>query len=160
MLLRYFRNALITLSLATLLAGAAMGQVMTRVTGEIIGADGNPVEGAEIRIVRTDIRGNYSLKTDDKGKFLHATLPRGTYNIDVVIDGEVAVSVTDIQTNPNEAFPLNIDMREILKQQQAGIAPEAELSEADRLEMERRLKEAEEAAARDKALQDAFNVGM
>lgn len=140
------------------LSMATWGQAMTRVRGHIIGLDGKPVEGAEIQLERTDIRGNYSVKTNEDGDFLHATLPRGTYNIRVVINGETAVEVDGVQTNPGQEFPMDIDLRTLQQDQQA--AAEEALSEEERKEYEEAKKAAEEAAARDKELQDSFNLGM
>lgn len=40
------------------------------------------IPGAEVEIVRTDIKGNYPVKTDKKGHFLHAGVPYvGTYTL-------------------------------------------------------------------------------
>ena len=52
------------------------------------GQDGKPVEKAEVKIVRTDIKGNYKTKTNKKGHYLYMGLPMGKYDISVVVDGK------------------------------------------------------------------------
>jgi tetratricopeptide (TPR) repeat protein len=47
-----------------------------------------PVVGATIEIVRTDIKGNYKVTSDKKGHFIHAGVPYvGTYTLLVSADG-------------------------------------------------------------------------
>ena len=53
------------------------------------GADGKPVQGAKISIVRTDIKGNYPTKTDKKGHYIYMGLPMGKYDVKVEIDGKM-----------------------------------------------------------------------
>ncbi len=73
------------LSLLTVSAFAQLG----RIEGEVVKAGTTePIVGATVEIVRMDIKGNYPLKSDKKGKFLHAGVPYvGTYTIMVSADG-------------------------------------------------------------------------
>ena len=59
------------------------------VFGKVTGPDGNPNQGALIRIERIEIRGNYKVKSDKKGNYHHAGLPVGNYNVTVEIDGRI-----------------------------------------------------------------------
>jgi len=73
------------LSLLTVSAFAQLG----RIEGEVVKAGTTePIVGATVDIVRMDIKGNYGpLKTDKKGKFLHAGVPYvGNYTILVSAD--------------------------------------------------------------------------
>src|SRR5215467_6986566 len=67
------------IALASLVAAAQTG----RLEGDVVKADTKePIVGAEVLIERTDIKGNYPVKTDKKGHFLHAGVPYvGTYTI-------------------------------------------------------------------------------
>jgi tetratricopeptide (TPR) repeat protein len=69
-------------TLVALASMSASAQV-ARIEGTVVKADTkDPVVGAEVQIVRTDIKGNYDVKTDKKGSFLHAGIPlTGTYTI-------------------------------------------------------------------------------
>ncbi len=73
------------LSLLTVSAFAQLG----RIEGEVVKAGTTePIIGATVEIVRMDIKGNYPLKSDKKGKFLHAGVPYvGKYTILVSADG-------------------------------------------------------------------------
>jgi tetratricopeptide (TPR) repeat protein len=67
---------------------SALAQV-ARIEGTVVKAGTTePVVGAEVQIVRTDIKGNYNVKSDKKGGFLHAGIPlTGTYTIIVSAPG-------------------------------------------------------------------------
>lgn len=61
--------------------GKIEGEVKKQGTAE-------PIVGALVQIVRTDIKGNYNVPTDKKGRFLHAGVPYvGTYTLLISADG-------------------------------------------------------------------------
>ena len=117
---------LILLTLVALFGVVFYGQaILTTVTGTIIGPDGKPVEGAEIKFERTDIKANYSIKTNKDGKFTYATLPMGTFTISVTVAGNVIARMEGAKTNPAKPMPIDIDMRKLAAGQDA-LAPTAE----------------------------------
>src|SRR5712692_2993459 len=65
--------------------------------GEVKGEDGQPLKDAWIKIERTDIKGNYKVKTNKKGEYFHAGLPLGTYDVMLEVDGQVRDQVKNIQ---------------------------------------------------------------
>ncbi len=67
------------IALASLTVFAQVG----RIEGTVVKAGTTePIADAEVQIARTDIKGNYNVKTDKKGAFLHAGVPYvGTYTI-------------------------------------------------------------------------------
>jgi tetratricopeptide (TPR) repeat protein len=75
-------------ALIAVAAVSAFAQV-ARIEGTIVKAGTTePIVGAEVQIVRTDIKGNYNVKSDKKGAFLHAGIPlTGTYTIIVSAPG-------------------------------------------------------------------------
>lgn len=81
-------SAVLGCALLTLLSVSAFAQV-GRIEGDVLKAGTTePIVGAEIQIVRTDIKGNYPVKSDKKGHFLHAGVPFvGTYTIIVSAEG-------------------------------------------------------------------------
>jgi cytochrome c-type biogenesis protein CcmH/NrfG len=81
--------------LATLSASAQVG----RIEGDVVKANsGEPITGAEIQIVRQDIRGTYNVKSDKKGHFLHAGVPYvGTYTLIVSAEGHTPYFLTGIR---------------------------------------------------------------
>ncbi len=93
-------------ALFTLSAFAQVG----RIEGDVIKTGTTePIVGAQVDIVRTDIKGNYPVKTDKKGHFLHAGVPFvGTYTIIVSADGCEPTFLTGIR--PDREV-LKIDLR-------------------------------------------------
>jgi tetratricopeptide (TPR) repeat protein len=89
------------IALASLTASAQVG----RLEGDVVKADTKePIVGAEVQIVRTDIKGSYPVKTDKKGHFLHAGVPYvGTYTLIVSAPGcqpDFATGIKGSQTDP------------------------------------------------------------
>jgi len=73
---------------------ATVSAQMSSVEGSVVGADGRPLKGAEIRfeqkeglvspiVSRTDVNGHYT-----------AALPRGTYKLSLATEGTVKASIT------------------------------------------------------------------
>ena len=54
----------------------------------ITAINGKPLKDVEIKITRTDIKGNYKIKTDKNGKYNYATLPQGMYDIEMTASGQ------------------------------------------------------------------------
>src|SRR5579871_3706294 len=94
---------------AIFFAFSAFAQITT-VEGNVKGADGKPIEKAPIKIVRTDIKGNYETKTDKKGHYIYMGLPMGTYTISVIVDGKEADRDQGVRTTPGDAKPIDFDL--------------------------------------------------
>lgn len=166
------------LSAATmLLAGLAMAQTGA-IEGDVKGEDGNPMPkgdckkstGACVKLERTDIKGNYQTATDKKGHFFHAGLPLGTYNITLEVDGKMRDSVKGVRTKLGDPVPVNFDLA-AMKQKAVAMQQAAEtgtltkeqsreMSPEQKAAMDKALKERQQAMAKNKALNDAFNGGM
>jgi len=165
---------------------AAVGFAQSaKIQGEVLGTDGKPLEGAQIKIDRTDIKASYNVKTDKKGHFLYANLPTGVYNLTLVVDGKEKGSSTGIRLRDGDNPPFNIDLSKVnagggaaaLAAAAAGTGPsllppqgqgqgqgqpkaEKGLTKEQQAENERIQKLREEEIAKSKALNDAFNAGM
>lgn len=159
---------------APLFLFAAVGFAQTsNIQGDVTGTDGKPLQGAQIKLDRTDIKQSFNVKTDKKGHFLYANLPTGMYNITLVVGGKEMGTLTGFRSKPGDNEPLKFDMAKMAEANAAaaaappgaGPAPaqgkaDAGMTKEQRAEYEKKLKEQEEAMAKDKALQDAFNTGM
>ncbi len=168
-----FRNLAVAAAGMAFLAGSALAQITT-IEGVVKGADGKPVDKAEVLITRTDIKGNYKTKTDKKGHYLYMGLPMGKYDIDVMVNGQKADSVKNVQTRPGDPIPVNFDLKQseaAKAQQQAEMAKaieagqltkdqERSLSPEQKAAMEKQIKEQSEKMKKNKELNDAFNSGM
>ena len=132
----------------------------TGVEGTVKGADGNPTVGAVVRFERTDIKGKYEVKTDKKGHYGHYGLPIGTYAVTVNVGTEVKDEMKGVRTRGGDPLQLNFDLARSAAAAAAG-APEADrsMSKADKEKFEKQKAERETAMAKNKALNDAYNLG-
>ncbi|HSP70204.1 MAG TPA: tetratricopeptide repeat protein [Bryobacteraceae bacterium] len=153
---------------AVLFAAAGFAQT-SNIQGDVKGMDGKPLKDAEIKLDRTDIKQSFKVKTNKDGHFLYANLPTGMYNITVLVGGKEVAGVTGVRTRQGDNPPIEFDLAKIAAANAAaaaGVGPapspakEAAMTKEERAAYEKKLKEQEEAMAKDKALQDAFNAGM
>jgi Tfp pilus assembly protein PilF len=132
---------------------ASFGQT-SNLMGDVKGADGKPLVGAQIRIERTDIKNTYNVKTDKNGHFLYANLPTGVYNVTLVVSGKDTQQLAGLHPKQGDNPPLNFDLSK------PPVATAVAATPAELAALEARRKEQEAAMAADKALQEAFNAGM
>jgi tetratricopeptide (TPR) repeat protein len=159
------------MAVAPLFLFAAAGFAQTsNIQGDVKGLDGKPLQGAQIKLDRTDIKQNFKVKTDKRGHFLYANLPTGVYTITVEVDGKAVAQVAGMRSRQGDNPPLMFDLAKQAEAAAAaaaaGVAPvaaapkEEGMTKEQRADYEKKLKEQEAAMAKDKALQDAFNAGM
>ncbi len=106
------KNLLMVLAgcaLFSLLSISAFAQV-GRIEGDVLKAGTTePIVGAEVQIIRTDIKGNYPVKSDKKGHFLHAGVPFvGTYTI--IVSAEGCDPAFNVGVRPDKE-PLKFELR-------------------------------------------------
>lgn len=153
-----------------LFAGAASAQI-TAIEGDVKGADGQAVKGAQILIERKDMKGTYKgAKTDKKGHYIYNGLPLGTYKVSLIVDNNAVDSVDNVRTKLGDPTPVNFDMKASKAQQQAiqkaaetgTLTKEQErsMSKEQKEALEKRAKENAAVMAKNKALNDSFNGGM
>ena len=134
---------------------------MTTVEGSVIGPDGKPLAGAEIKFDRTDIKGSYKVKTDKKGHYGHYGLPMGTYDLSVMIDGQPKDTIKGVRSNYSNPQTANFDLAK--KEGVEGGLPDAGsdkgLSKEEKEAREKTLKAREAALAKNKELNDAYTTG-
>jgi tetratricopeptide (TPR) repeat protein len=166
---RAFQKAALGVAALLLLTGVSFAQTGT-IEGRVIGDDGKPLPGAQILIERTDIKGNYKVKTNKKGEYLHAGLPLGQYNVSVEIGGKVVDSVNGVRTRLGENVPVefNLQQSQARQQQLAEAAQEGTLTDdqtrgmspEQKAALEKAMKEREAAMRKNKELNEAFTTGM
>jgi tetratricopeptide (TPR) repeat protein len=142
------------------------------IEGTVNGVDGKPVgkDAALILIVRTDIKGNYKVKTNKKGEFFHAGLPLGTYDVSCEVEGKVVDSVKGVRMRLGDPVPVTFDLAKNAQRQQAmqkaaetGTVTkemERDMTPEQKAALEKQAKERSEAMKKNKELNDAFNGGM
>lgn len=156
-------------AVALLFTFGALAQTAS-LEGEVKGEDGKPLKDALIKLTRTDIKGNYKVKTNKKGQWFHAGLPLGTYDIECEVDGKVQDTVKGVRTRMGDPLPVNFDLSKNVARKQAMEAAMAtgqvteemsrEMTKEQREAMEKQVKERAAAMAKNKELNDAFNAGM
>ncbi len=164
-----FSRSLIALAGLFLFTLAASAQTSS-LSGEVKDEDGKPLVGGWVMIERTDIKGNYKVKTNKKGEYFHAGLPLGTYNVRLEVDGKMRDEVKGVRTRLGDPLPVNFDLQGQKKKSQEAQAAaatgtltkeqERSMSPAEKAAMEKALKEREQSLQKNKALNDAFVGGM
>jgi hypothetical protein len=126
-----------------LFSGAAFAQI-SAIEGDVMGADGQPVNNAQILIERQDMKGTYKgAKTNKKGHYIYNGLPLGTYKVSVLVDGQVADFMDKVKTRLGDPIPVNFDLKAKVQQAQA-VQKAAETGTMTK-EMERRRRSTKNA---------------
>src|SRR5262249_21644852 len=152
-----------------LLSFAASAQTSS-LAGEVKGEDGAPLKDAWIKIERKDIKGSYKVKTNKKGEYFHAGLPLGTYDVILEVDGKVRDQVKGVRTRLGDPLPVNFNLEGQKKKNEAVAAAAAagtltkeqarDMSPEEKAALEKATRERQQAMAKNKELNDAFNTGM
>jgi tetratricopeptide (TPR) repeat protein len=151
------RKSLLILPLGLLFAVTGWGQTAA-FEGTVKGADGKPLLGAQVKLERQDVKGNYTVKTDKKGHYFYGGLPLGNYKISVLVDGQEKDAKNGVRTKVGETSDVSFDLA-------AATGPPAvdesgrALSAAQKAEIEKQNKEQAAAMAKNQALNTAFNAG-
>ncbi len=130
--------------------------------GIVLGPDGKPFQGAVIKMERQDAKANYTVKTDKKGHYFHGGLPYGTFKVSVTVDGQERDSIPKVRTN-GDIIPINFELKGAAAPTAAAPPPVDDstrgMSKEQIAEAEKTKKAEAAAMAKNKALNDAFNVG-
>lgn len=168
-----FRNLAAATAGLLVLAFTSLAQV-TAIEGDVKGTDGAPLKDAQIQIVRTDIKGNYKVKTDKKGHYIYTGLPMGTYNITLLVDGKEADHINGVKTSPGdphrEDFNLKAavtdkatkqaEMQKAMETGQMSKELEKSLTPEQKAAMEKQIKDSAERMKKNAALNAAYNDGL
>ena len=149
-----------------LASGVSYGQ-QGRLAGKVIGEDGQPVQGAIIRVKRQAMPGGAKTKTNKRGEYLFAFLVMGVYNVTLEINGKEVGRVNNI--NPalaGESETLDFDLAKVKSYTaaaQSGNLTSDQLknmTSAQRKAYQASLKTRRQQLSKNKALNDAFNAAM
>ncbi len=168
-MLAQLRRLLLLTGFALLGAVCAWTQTTT-IEGDVKGANGEGVKGAVIHLTRTDIKGNYEVKSDKKGHWIYTGLPMGKFDITCSIDGKVVDKVSGVQSKYGEPTEVNFDAAKAAQQQAAAQQANATgeltqdqargMSKEQKEQYEAQLKKNSEAIKKNKALNDTFNAAQ
>lgn len=163
------RKMILMLAFVVAFAAVASAQT-TAIEGDVKGDDGKPVKDAVIKIERQDMKGSYKTKTDKKGHFFHGGLPPGaTFKVTVEIEGKERDFANGVRPRLGDPFVVDFNLQaRAQKQQEIQKAVESgqvtaevsrEMSAEQKAQIEKVAKERQAALAKNKALNDAFNLG-
>ena len=114
-----------------------------------------------IKFDRTDIKGTYQVKTDKKGHYGHYGLPLGTFDVSVIIDGQVRDTMHGVRPKLGEPAEVPFNLKS--EQAMAAGAPTAEqekgMSKEEREKLDKQTKDREAQIAKNKELNDAYTAG-
>jgi tetratricopeptide (TPR) repeat protein len=168
------RSLALTIAGLVIFAASALAQVTT-IEGTVTGTDGKPVQGAIVKIHRTDIKWDSQLKTDKRGHYIHTGVPAGgTYEISVQIDGKDVDHLGNVKSTMGDHPPTDFDLRksqaenssknEMVKQAmetgQVSDDLKKQLTAEQKAALDKSMAENKGKMQKTKALNDAFNEGL
>jgi 5-hydroxyisourate hydrolase-like protein (transthyretin family) len=82
------------------------------IQGIVKDAHGKPIKNADVRIESKDGKQLFNtVKTDTQGRYISQGLKPGVYRVSLIVNGATKASITNTQTNPNQATQLNFDLK-------------------------------------------------
>jgi tetratricopeptide (TPR) repeat protein len=167
------RSLAVTVAGLVIFATSALAQIAT-MEGTVTGVDGKPVQGAVVKIHRTDIKWDAQLKTDKKGHYIHTGVPLGTFEVSVLVDGKEMDKVNGVRSAMGDHPPLDFDLRKTVKTSENKNAMVAQAMQTGEVsdDLKKQLTPEQQAALKksmeenkgkmqkQKALNDAFNEGL
>lgn len=168
------RSLAMTVAALVICAASALAQITT-LEGNVTGTDGKPVQGAIVKIHRTDMKWDAQLKTDKHGHYIHTGVPAsGTFDISLNVDGKEADVVHGVHSQMGDHPPTNFDLQKsaaantgkqaLVKQAmetgQVSDDLKKELTPEQKAALEKSMNENKGKMQKQKALNDAFNEGI
>ncbi len=144
--------ALAILAVASLLSPAALS-AQSSLSGEVIGEDGKPLEGAVITLGRIKVEKNYQVKTDKQGRYFIGGLYPAFYRVTLAINDQPVANYQEFRIKLGNENTLDFDLAEIRKQALA------QLSDEEREAMERERQRREAAEKKFTNMKSAFDEG-
>ncbi|MGA3099675.1 MAG: hypothetical protein ABSF25_24735 [Bryobacteraceae bacterium] len=168
-----FRNVAAATAAAVFFALASLAQTAS-IEGHVIGLDGKPLQGAVIKLSRTDVKGELQVKTNKKGQWMYMGLAVGsTWNISCVVDGKVLDETMNVRAGFGDAAEANFDLQKKQAENQSRTSAIQKAAEtgtvtddltrgmtAEQKELlQKQISSQAAALKQNKSLQDAFSAG-
>jgi len=134
----------------------------TIIEGIVKDPDGKPLQGAVVQIDRTDIKGTYPVKTDKKGHYGHYGLPMGTFDVSVLVDGQVKDLMKGVHPTPGMPATINFELKNAQQLAASGgltATQEKSMTKEQKEAIEKANKAREEQLAQRKELNDSYSAG-
>ncbi len=140
------------LAVAALLLPATLS-AQSSLSGEVVGEDGKPVEGAVISLDRINVEKHFEITTDEKGRYFIGGLHPAFYRVGLAVNGQPVANYQQFRIKLGNENKLDFDLVEIRK------LALAQLTDEEREAMERERKRQEAAEKKFNSMKSAFEEG-
>ncbi|MGH9861904.1 MAG: tetratricopeptide repeat protein [Candidatus Acidiferrales bacterium] len=123
------------------------------IEGEVRDADGRPMPGITIEIIRSDQKGRWEVKTDSKGHYMYMGIPGGNrpkYTIRALRGTELLYEFTNVMIEMQTVRRQDFNLKQLRKEDEERITPE------QKREIEEQRKQMEKM----KGLTAEFDLGV
>ncbi len=109
---RFGKVAPFGMSIVLMLLLAVPSMAQNRIIkGKVTNDKGEPVQGAEIKIQGTDVKRDYSVKTDKKGEYFYMGIPYGVYRVICRANGYQPDFVQGVQPSISEEKQIDFNLK-------------------------------------------------
>ncbi len=169
-----FRTLAAAIACIALLALVSYAQTAS-MEGTVIGMDGKPLQGAVIKLNRTDVKQNFQTKTDKKGHWLYMGLQSGSvFTVVVEVNGQVVDQAEGVRASLSAPKPVDFDLAKSAAQREArakALQAAAEsgkltddltrgMSSSEKEALEKQMKDQEASLKKNKERNEAFQAGL
>ncbi len=104
-------SVLAVVSISWFSSPSANADAVATLRGIVKDAKGQPIQGAEVRIMGKDINKVGKVHTDASGRYSYPGLETGTYNVTLVVGGTTKASINNVRTQLGEVQTLNFELQ-------------------------------------------------
>jgi Carboxypeptidase regulatory-like domain len=99
------------IALSVFIAPRLHADAVATLSGVVKDAKGQPLQGAEIRIVGSDPNKVGKIHTDAHGRYSYPGLETGIYSVTLVVNGATKASIGNVKTQSGGVQTLNFELR-------------------------------------------------
>jgi hypothetical protein len=101
----------VVIALSLFIAPRLHADAVATLSGIVKDAKGQPLQGAEIRIVGSDPSKVGKIHTDAHGRYSYPGLETGVYNVILIVDDATKASISNVRARTGEVQTLNFELR-------------------------------------------------
>jgi len=101
----------VVIALSLFIAPRLHADAVATLSGIVKDAKGQPLQGAEVRIVGSDPSKVGKIHTDAHGRYSYPGLETGTYSVTLLVNGAVKASIANVKAQSGEVQNLNFELQ-------------------------------------------------
>ena len=101
----------VVIALSLFIAPRLHADAVATLSGVVKDAKGQPLQGAEVRIVGSDPSKVGKIHTDAHGRYSYPGLETGTYSVTLLVNGAVKASIANVKAHSGEVQNLNFELQ-------------------------------------------------